>query len=382
MTTVIAALAGANTINQMMYNVNQIRSGITFSSNSGIRLPLGTTAQRPTGAAGAFRYNTQLSQFEGYTADGWGSIGGGGLGVFKLVAGTYTANSGDRLAVSTTAATRTVTLPSSPAADAIVEFMDKDASFATNNLLISRNGSTIEGSSANLVADVAGSNFFVQYTGSTWEVFGVGSGLTTMGGDLSGAPGAAVLSAAGLAKIALANTNAYIASMSTDVQLANTNAYIAAVATREAAHTANTLSHLANTNTYTVRTTGTEQTMYPSLVVANTVVFQQGMPLRITGGNTVTLALTDNGKLLMCTNTASAMNIRIPNNSSVAFPVGAEISLVNVLTHATANTLGFVNTAGVILQSKEAANSVADRFTSATLKKTATNTWLLIGNIA
>ena len=382
MTTVIAALAGANTINQMMYNVNQIRTGITFSSNSAIRLPVGTTAQRPAAAAGNFRYNSQLSQFEGYTADGWGSIGGGGLGVFKLIAGTYTANSGDRLSVSTTAATRTVTLPASPAADDIIEFMDQDGTFHTNNLLISRNGSTIEGSSANLVADVAGSSFYCQYNGSTWVVFGTASGLTAMGGDLSGTASAAVLSAAGLAKIALANTNAYIASMSTDVQLANTNAYIAAVATREAAHTANTLSHLANTNTYTVRTTGTEQTMYPSLVVANTVVFQQGMPLRITGGNTVTLALTDNGKLLMCTNTASAMNIRIPNNSSVAFPVGAEISLVNVLTHATANTLGFVNTAGVILQSKEAANSVADRFTSATLKKTATNTWLLIGNLA
>ena len=386
MTTVIAALAGANTINQMMYNVNQIRSGITFSSNSGIRLPLGTTAQRPTGAAGAFRYNTQLSQFEGYTADGWGSIGGGGLGVFKLVAGTYTANSGDRLAVSTTAATRTVTLPSSPAADAIVEFMDKDASFATNNLLISRNGSTIEGSSANLVADVAGSNFFVQYTGSTWEVFGVGSGLTTMGGDLSGAPGAAVLSAAGLAKIALANTNSqFAAKLATTVHsaaLANTNAYIAAVATREAAHTANTLSHLANTNTFTVRTTGGAQTMYPSLVVANTFVAQHGMPMRITGGNNVVLALSDNGKLLVCTNTAGAMSVRIPNNSAVAFPIGAEISLVNVLTHATANTLGIAQTAGVILQSKEASNTVADRFTSATLKKTATNTWLLIGNLA
>ena len=385
MTTVIAALAGANTINQMMYNVNQIRTGITFSSNSGIRLPVGTTAQRPAGAAGAFRYNTQLSQFEGYTTaiDGWGAIGGSsGAATYKLVSGSYTANSGDRLAVSTTVATRTVTLPASPAADDIIEFMDQDGTFHTNNLLISRNGSTIEGSSANLVADVAGSSFYCQYNGSTWVVFGTASGLTAMGGDLSGTASAAVLSAAGLAKIALANTNAYIASMSTDVQLANTNAYIAAVATREAAHTANTLSHLANTNAYTVRTTGTEQTMYPSLVVANTVVFQQGMPLRITGGNTVTLALTDNGKLLMCTNTASAMNIRIPNNSSVAFPVGAEISLVNVLTHATANTLGFVNTAGVILQSKEAANSVADRFTSATLKKTATNTWLLIGNLA
>jgi hypothetical protein len=377
MTTVIAALAGANTINQMMYNVNQIRTGITFSSNSAIRLPVGTTAQRPAAAAGNFRYNSQLSQFEGYTADGWGSIGGGGLGVFKLIAGTYTANSGDRLSVSTTAATRTVTLPASPAADDIIEFMDQDGTFHTNNLFISRNGSTIEGSSANLVADVAGSSFYCQYNGSTWVVFGTASGLTAMGGDLSGTASAAVLSAAGLAKIALANTNAYIASMSTDVQLGNTNAYIAT----KLATTVHSAA-LANTNTYTVRTTGTEQTMYPSLVVANTVVFQQGMPLRITGGNTVTLALTDNGKLLMCTNTASAMNIRIPNNSSVAFPVGAEISLVNVLTHATANTLGFVNTAGVILQSKEAANSVADRFTSATLKKTATNTWLLIGNLA
>ena len=141
-------------------------------------------------------------------------------------------------------------------------------------------------------------------------------------------------------------------------------------------------AQLANTNAYTVRTTGSAQTMYPSLTVANTFVAQQGMPIRITGGNTVTLALTDNGKLLMCTNSSSAMNIRIPNNSSVAFPVGSEISLVNVLTHASANSLGFVNTAGVTLSSKEASNTVADRYTSATLKKTGTNAWLLIGNLA
>jgi|TARA_R110002153_G_scaffold265178_1_gene427595 hypothetical protein len=375
MTTVIAALAGANTINQMMYNVNQIRTGITFSSNTAIRVPFGTTAQRPTAVSGAFRYNTQLAQFEGYTAEGWGSIGGGGLGAFKLIAGTYTANSGDRLAVSTTAAGRTITLPGSPAAEDIVEFIDKDASFATNNLTISRNGSTIEGSSANLVADISSTNFFMQYTGSTWEVFGIGSGETTVGADLTGTTSTATFSAAGLAKIALANTNAALATKATVAQaaLANTNAAIA---------TKSSLAQLANTNTFTVRTTGAAQTMQPSLVVANTFVAQHGMPMRTTGGNTVTLALADNGKLLLCTNTSSAMNIRIPNNSSVAFPVGAEISLVNVLTHASANTLGFVNTAGVILNSKEAANTVADRFTSATLKKTATNTWLLIGNLA
>lgn len=49
-----------------------------FDSNTAIKLPDGTTAQRPgSAAAGMFRYNTTLDQFEGYT-DVWGEIGGGG----------------------------------------------------------------------------------------------------------------------------------------------------------------------------------------------------------------------------------------------------------------------------------------------------------------
>ena len=49
-----------------------------FDSNTAIKLPDGTTAQRPgSAAAGMFRYNTTLGQFEGYT-DAWGEIGGGG----------------------------------------------------------------------------------------------------------------------------------------------------------------------------------------------------------------------------------------------------------------------------------------------------------------
>ena len=51
-----------------------------FDSNTAIKCPDGTTAQRPgSPAAGMFRYNTTLSQFEGYT-DAWGEIGGGGGG--------------------------------------------------------------------------------------------------------------------------------------------------------------------------------------------------------------------------------------------------------------------------------------------------------------
>jgi len=45
------------------------------SATDAFHVPVGTTAQRPTGAAGHFRYNTTLEQFEGYTDD-WGQIGG------------------------------------------------------------------------------------------------------------------------------------------------------------------------------------------------------------------------------------------------------------------------------------------------------------------
>ena len=172
------------------------------------------------------------------------------------------------------------------------------------------------------------------------------------------------------------------------VALANTNTYIGAVNTREAAHYAvlvantSTKAQLANTNSFTVRTTGAAQTMSPSLTVSNTITVLHGVPVRTAGGNNVTLALGDNGKLIYCVNTASAMNIHIPNNSSVAFPVGAEFSFLQHLTHASANTLGFSNAAGVILHSKEAANTVADRFTTAVLKKLATNTWVLAGSLS
>jgi hypothetical protein len=58
------------------------------------------------------------------------------------------------------------------------------------------------------------------------------------------------------------------------------------------------------------------------------------------------------------------------------------MSFLQHLTHASANTLGFSNAAGVILHSKEAANTVADRYTTAVLKKIATNTWFLVGNLS
>ena len=184
------------------------------------------------------------------------------------------------------------------------------------------------------------------------------------------------------------DTSTLVANTFLQPIVANTNSYIGAVSTREAAHYAvlvantSTKAQLANTNSFTVRTTGGNQTMSPSLTISNTIIVQHGVPVRTAGGNNVTLALGDNGKLIYCVNSGRAMNIHIPNNSSVAFPVGAEMSFLQHLTHASANTLGFSNAAGVSLHSKEAANTVADRFTTAVLKKLATNTWVLAGSLS
>ena len=54
-----------------------------FDSNTAIKCPDGTTAQRPGSAAvGMLRYNTTTNSFEGYSgaSPAWGEIGGGGGG--------------------------------------------------------------------------------------------------------------------------------------------------------------------------------------------------------------------------------------------------------------------------------------------------------------
>ena len=60
------------------------------TATDAVHMPVGTTGQRPgSPAAGYLRYNSSLSQFEGYT-DAWGAIGGGGTNTFTH--DVFTAN--------------------------------------------------------------------------------------------------------------------------------------------------------------------------------------------------------------------------------------------------------------------------------------------------
>jgi hypothetical protein len=84
-----AGTSAFNNSSNLFYDSANIRLGIgtstpavslAVSATDAILAPVGTTAQRPTGATGYIRYNSTLAQFEGYGASAWGAIGGGATG--------------------------------------------------------------------------------------------------------------------------------------------------------------------------------------------------------------------------------------------------------------------------------------------------------------
>jgi hypothetical protein len=69
----------------------------SINSTGAIKVPVGTTAQRPTAATGKIRYNSTTASYEGYDGSGWAPLGGGATGaggdtVFNLNSPTVTTS--------------------------------------------------------------------------------------------------------------------------------------------------------------------------------------------------------------------------------------------------------------------------------------------------
>ena len=99
-------------------------------------------------------------------------------------------------------------------------------------------------------------------------------------------------------------------------------------------------------------------------------------PLQINAqtGTTYTLAASDAGKLITSSN-GSAQTITVPPNSSVAFATGTQIIVQNI---GSANAT-LAQGSGVTIQSKDSNKEIDGQYAAATLIKTATDTWSLIG---
>lgn len=89
-----------------------------------------------------------------------------------------------------------------------------------------------------------------------------------------------------------------------------------------------------------------------------------------------TLVLADSGKYMSMTK-ATALSLTVPPNASVAFPIGTEIDL----GQEGAGQLSVVAGAGVTILSKDGNLKLTKQYSGATLKKRATNTWVLYGDL-
>jgi hypothetical protein len=180
------SVGGTINVSDPSFEYGLVQANTFYSTGSGqIIIPTGNTNQRVSDTLGSLRYNTEAGQFEGYGAEGWGQIGGGGLGKFLFKNSNYIASTGDRIAANTAGGGFTITLPTSPAQDDIVEIIDENNTFNSGNLTVARNGSTIENVAQDLVADISGTNFYCQYDGTTWRVFGLATGTQYFAGTLS-----------------------------------------------------------------------------------------------------------------------------------------------------------------------------------------------------
>ena len=94
-------------------------------------------------------------------------------------------------------------------------------------------------------------------------------------------------------------------------------------------------------------------------------------------GTTYTLVLTDDGKVVEMNN-ASANTLTVPPNSSVAFPVGAQILVLQTGAGQTTLAAG----AGVTINSKDGNLKLSAQWCAATLIKRATDVWVVVGDLS
>ena len=92
-------------------------------------------------------------------------------------------------------------------------------------------------------------------------------------------------------------------------------------------------------------------------------------------GTTYTPVLTDNGKLITLNN-ANPITFTVPTNTSVTYPIGAQINLAQI----GAGQVSVVGDTGVTVNATPTLNLRA-QYSAASIVKLGTNSWLLLGDL-
>ena len=63
--------------NRIGINDSSPSYGLDINATDAVKVPVGTTAQRPTAATGQIRFNNTTTEFEGYNGSAWGGLASG-----------------------------------------------------------------------------------------------------------------------------------------------------------------------------------------------------------------------------------------------------------------------------------------------------------------
>jgi len=101
------------------------------------------------------------------------------------------------------------------------------------------------------------------------------------------------------------------------------------------------------------------------------------IPLNAQTGTTYTLVAGDAGDLVTLSN-ASAITLTVPTNASVPFAIGTQITI----TQGGAGQVTVAGAVGVTVNAADSFLKLRTQWSAGTLIKTATNSWILIGDIS
>jgi hypothetical protein len=341
-------------------------AGTVFSLTAPVAVNLGGTGLSAVGTAG----NVLTSDGTVWTSQ---PPAAGGITYTTVKTSNYTAAANDGVQTDTTGGSFTVTLPATPAVGDQVFVTDNGGTWATNNLTIGRNGSTIEGSATDLICNISSVSVQLVYSGTSWDVFaqvggasgggisvaGGGTGVSTITGYIKGNGTSPFTGSATIPTSDLTGTLG-VANGGTGATTLAANAVVLG----NGASAVQTVAPGTSGNLLTSDGTTWTSAAAPSSAVE--------YPQNIQSGN-YTLVLSDAGKHIYSANTA-VQTITIPTNASVAFPIGTVITIVN---RGTSQLLIGASGVSVILNGSASAITYPTLAVnnSIQLLKTGTNTW-------
>mgnify|MGYP006285795753 CR=1 FL=1 len=116
-------------------------------------------------------------------------------------------------------------------------------------------------------------------------------------------------------------------------------------------------------------------------IIGGSVSPSTALTLNAQTGTTYTFVLTDANNTLVTASNASAQTYTIPPNSSVAYPIGSQINIIQI----GAGQVSFAQGSGVTIASTGGTSSAPKlraQYSSATAIKVNTDSWYVVGDIS